>query len=315
MIFYINFLFLNIILYLDKNIPDNNIQINYSTFLTIKQLLFYKNKCINIQGIPISIMKDIKISDDDKTYEIWKVEIIDIDNNKITIQINSLFSHSNLLQNIHINEQKMYDFYDLIIHEEINKVLITTKYTRIQISDNIPMNIQNKLIEYTKNINPKDFDSIEFLIKSRYNGLARVNAFISKIIIKRTNNPSILEYPIISNSNRKFDTIDDILNTIQIYCNCCNVFLFQTDTVNITSFINGIPYKDSVDHKIKYFIKFLTQNIFLSHCHHLKELTYVYSPVELILQDTANNFHNSSQESAYHLYLHQYLHHYLDILY
>jgi len=48
--------------------------------------------------------------------------------------------------------------------------LYATKYSRIQTSNNIPTNIQNKLIEYTKKIIPKDFNSIEYLIKSRFNG-------------------------------------------------------------------------------------------------------------------------------------------------
>jgi len=61
--------------------------VNNSTFLTIRQFPLYKNKCINIQGVPISIMKDVKISDDDKTYEIWKVEILDVDNEKVTLQM------------------------------------------------------------------------------------------------------------------------------------------------------------------------------------------------------------------------------------
>jgi len=55
--------------------------------LTIKQLEKYKNKCINIQGIPISIMKDIKINDDNEVFEFWKVEILDVDKNIITIQM------------------------------------------------------------------------------------------------------------------------------------------------------------------------------------------------------------------------------------
>jgi hypothetical protein len=291
-------------LYKDKNQLNADVHVNNSTFLTIRQFPLYKNKCINIQGVPISIMKDVKISDDDKTYEIWKVEILDVDNEKVTLQINNLFVHPELLQYIHINEQKMYDFYDLIIHEETNKelVLYATKYSRIQTSNNIPTNIQNKLIEYTKKIIPKDFNSIEYLIKSRFNGLAKVNAFISKIIIKRTNNPNALEYPIITSSyknNRNIDTIDDIVNTIQIYCNCCNEFLYQQETINITSLIDGIPYKDTIEQKIKYFIKFLTQKAFWPHCHHLEHLIYVYSPVELILQDTINDHHSHhySQES------------------
>ena len=142
-----------------------------STFLTIKQLAKYKNKCINIQGIPISIMKDIKIDDNNEPFEFWKVEILDVDNNIITIQsLIALFS--DFRQYIHIDEQKMYDFYDLIVHEDIDNelVLYVTKYTKIQISNNIPTNVQKQLIKYTKSIKPKDFESIESLIKSRFNG-------------------------------------------------------------------------------------------------------------------------------------------------
>ncbi|ORX46374.1 hypothetical protein BCR36DRAFT_356915 [Piromyces finnis] len=274
----------------------------FSTFVTVKQLVNYKNKCINIQGIPISSMKDIKISDDNETYELWKVEIIDVDNNKATIQI--LMILSDLLQYIHINEQQMYDFFDLIIHEESNNelVLYATKYTRIKASSNIPINIQEKLIEYSKAIKPKDFDTIESLIKSRYNGLASVDAFISKIIFNRTNNSIPLEYPIESTnsyrSTKKRDSVDDILDTIQIYCNKCNEFLFQQEATNITSFINGIKFKNTIDQKINYFIGFIIQKAFWKHCHHMKELTFVYSPIQLILQDTTNDTYRDSQEMS-----------------
>jgi len=49
-------------------------------------------------------------------------------------------------------------------------VLYATKNTKIQTSNNISENIQGKVIEYLKNIEPKDFDTLESLIKTRYNG-------------------------------------------------------------------------------------------------------------------------------------------------
>ncbi|OUM65226.1 hypothetical protein PIROE2DRAFT_7765 [Piromyces sp. E2] len=283
-------------LFKDSDQFSSEPQSNISTFITVKQLVKYKNKCVNIQGIPISIMKDVKISDDHESYELWKVEIIDMDNNKATIQILMLLS--DLIHYININEQQIYDFYDLIIHEEPNKdlILYATKFTRIQTPNDIPEEIQKKMIEYLKDIEPKDFDSIESLIKLRY------NAFISKIIFNRTNNPDPLEYSIVTTqsykSSKKRDSINDILDTIQIYCKKCNKFLFQQDAINITSLINGIQYKDTVDQKINYFINFLVQKAFWDHCHHLKELMYIYSPIQLILQDCINDVYQSSQEMS-----------------
>jgi len=246
-------------------------------------------------------MKDIKINDDNEVFEFWKVEILDVDKNVITIQI-LVVLQSDILQYIHISEQQMYDFYDLIVHEETEKELIlyATKYTKIQISNNIPTTVQKQLIEYTKSIKPKDFESIESLIKSRYNGLASVNAFIIKVIFNRTNEQTPLEYPILNRNaldKRKWNTIDDILNTIQIYCNRCNEFLFQNEDTNITSLIKGIRFEDTIDQKISYFIKFLVQKAFWKHCHHLKDLEYVYCPIQLILQDTVDENQYSSQES------------------
>lgn len=72
---------------IDSDQCNSEPQSNCSTFITVKQLINYKNKYINIQGIPISTMKDIKISDDHESYELWKVEIIDVDNNRATIQM------------------------------------------------------------------------------------------------------------------------------------------------------------------------------------------------------------------------------------
>ncbi|ORX77833.1 hypothetical protein BCR32DRAFT_270421 [Anaeromyces robustus] len=287
-------------LFKDSDQFSSDIQTSFPSFLTIKQLTKYKNKCVSIQGIPISIMKDIRIEDDNATTEFWKVEILDVENNTATIQIINMFFE--LFQYIHINEKRMYDFYDLIVHKEENKelVLYATKYTKIQTSNNIPTNIQNKLIDYTKVIKPKNFDSIELLIKSRYN--AKIDAFISKIIINRTNTSAPIEYSMNSSykHSQESDTIDDILNTIQIYCNQCNELLLQEGDINITSLINGICYKDSVEKKINYFIKFIIQKAFQPHCHHLKDLIYVFSPIQLILQDTLSNHctQPSSQEES-----------------
>jgi len=62
--------------------------------------------------------------------------------------------------------------------------------------------------------------------------------------------------------------------------------------------INGIQYKDTVDQKINYFIQFLVQKAFWKHCHHLKDLVYVYCPIQLILQDTISDNQHSSQDST-----------------